>query len=41
LVCIPAHVMHCPWKFIEVIKPTLAFTASPSGMYYSSEKDKW
>jgi hypothetical protein len=41
LVCIPAHTMHCPWKFIEVKKPTLAFTASPSGMYYSSEKDEW
>lgn len=41
LVCIPAHVMHCPWKFIEVKKPTLVFSASPSGMYYSSEKDSW
>jgi hypothetical protein len=41
MVCIPAHVMHCPWKFLEVIKPTLAFTASPSSMYYSSEKDQW
>ncbi len=41
LVCIPAHVMHCPWKFIEVNKPTLIFTASPSGLYYSSEKKKW
>jgi hypothetical protein len=41
LVCIPAHVMHCPWKFIDVKRPTLAFTASPSGMYYSSEKDEW
>lgn len=41
LVCIPAHVMHCPWKFLDVKKPTLAFTASPSGMYYSSEKDEW
>jgi mannose-6-phosphate isomerase-like protein (cupin superfamily) len=41
LICIPAHVMHCPWKFLEVKKPTLAFTASPSGMYYSSEKGKW
>ena len=41
LVCIPAHVMHCPWKFIEVKKPTLAFTASPSGIYYSSEKEEW
>jgi len=41
LVCIPAHVMHCPWKFLDVKKPTLAFTASPSGKYYSSEKDRW
>jgi len=41
LICIPAHVMHCPWKFLEVKKPTLAFTASPSGMYYSSEKGEW
>ncbi len=41
LICIPAHVMHCPWKFLQVNKPTLAFTASPSGMYFSSEKDKW
>lgn len=41
LVCIPAHVMHCPWKFLEIKQPTLAFTASPSGMYYSSEKDQW
>ena len=41
LVCVPAHVMHCPWKFIEITKPTLAFTASPSGMYYSSEEDEW
>jgi hypothetical protein len=41
LICIPAHVMHCPWKFLQVKKPTLAFTASPSGMYYSSEKEQW
>ena len=41
LVCIPAHMMHCPWKFLQVDKPTLAFSASPSGMYYSSEKDEW
>jgi hypothetical protein len=41
LICIPARVMHCPWKFLEVKQPTLAFTASPSGMYYSSEKGKW
>lgn len=41
LICIPAHVMHCPWKFLEIKKPTLAFTASPSGMYYSSEKKEW
>jgi hypothetical protein len=41
MICIPAHVMHCPWNFLDVRKPTLAFTASPSGMYYSSEKGKW
>jgi hypothetical protein len=41
LVCIPARTNHCPWKFIEVNKPTLVFTASPSGLYYSSEKNKW
>jgi hypothetical protein len=41
LICIPAHVQHCPWKFLEIKKPTLAFTASPSGLYYSSEKSKW
>lgn len=41
LICIPPHVMHCPWKFLQVTKPTLAFTASPSGMYYSSEKNQW
>jgi hypothetical protein len=41
LVCIPAHVNHCPWKFLQVDKPTLAFTASPSGMYSSSEKGEW
>ncbi len=41
LVCIPAHVMHCPWKYIDFVKPTLIFTASPSALYYSSSKDKW
>ncbi|HEX7474595.1 MAG TPA: hypothetical protein VF318_01415 [Dehalococcoidales bacterium] len=41
LVCIPANTMHCPWKFLEVKKPTLTITASPSGMYYSSEKNRW
>jgi hypothetical protein len=41
LICIPAHTMHCPWKFLEVKKPTLTITASPSGLYYNSEKNKW
>jgi hypothetical protein len=41
LICIPAHVKHCPWKFLQVNKPTLTMTASPSGLYYSSEKNKW
>ena len=41
LVCIPAHVKHCPWKFLEINKPTLTITASPSSLYYSTEKDRW
>jgi hypothetical protein len=41
LICIPAQTMHCPWKFLEVKKPTLTITASPSGFYFSSEKDRW
>jgi hypothetical protein len=41
LVCIPAHVQHCPWKFLDIRKPTLTITASPSGLYYSTEKDRW
>ena len=41
LICIPAHMMHCPWKFLEVKKPTLTVTASPSGLYYNSEKGQW
>ena len=41
MVCIPARVMHCPWKFINIKKPTLIFTASPSALYYSSNKDRW
>jgi hypothetical protein len=41
LVCIPAHVKHCPWKFLDIRKPTLTITASPSGLYYSSEKNRW
>ena len=41
LICIPAHVKHCPWKFLQVNKPTLTMTASPSGLYYSSEKNRW
>jgi hypothetical protein len=41
LICVPAHTMHCPWKFLQVNKPILTITASPSGMYYSSEKNQW
>ncbi len=41
LICIPAHMQHCPWKFLQVNRPTLTMTASPSGLYYSSEKDRW
>lgn len=41
LVCIPAHTLHCPWKFLEIHRPTLTITASPSGLYYSSEQKQW
>jgi hypothetical protein len=41
LVCIPAGLKHCPWKFVGIKKPTLVFTAGPSGMYTGSHKDKW
>ncbi len=38
LVCIPRGLKHCPWKFIGIKKPTLVFTAGPSGMYSGSHK---
>jgi hypothetical protein len=38
LVCIPAGLKHCPWKFIDIKKPTLIFTAGPQGMYSGSHK---
>jgi hypothetical protein len=41
LVCIPAHVKHCPWRFLEMHKPTLTITTSPSGLYYSSKQERW
>jgi mannose-6-phosphate isomerase-like protein (cupin superfamily) len=41
MVCIPAGLKHCPWKFIGIKKPTLVFTAGPSGQYSGSHKNKW
>ncbi|MCJ7604902.1 MAG: cupin domain-containing protein [Dehalococcoidales bacterium] len=41
LVCIPAGLKHCPWKFIGITKPTLVFTAGPSAMYSGSHKKEW
>jgi hypothetical protein len=38
LVCIPKGLEHCPWKFLDIKKPTLVFTAGPSGMYTGSHK---
>jgi mannose-6-phosphate isomerase-like protein (cupin superfamily) len=38
LVCIPAGLKHCPWKFIGIKKPTLVFTAGPAGTYTGSHK---
>jgi hypothetical protein len=39
LVCIPKSLDHCPWKFLDIKKPTLVFTAGPSGMYTGSHKE--
>ena len=38
IVCIPAHVNHCPWLFHNIVKPTIVFTAGPSAMYTGSHK---
>jgi hypothetical protein len=38
LVCIPKGLKHCPWKFIDIKKPTLVFTAGPSGIYTGTHK---
>ncbi|MBN2238212.1 MAG: hypothetical protein JW712_00430 [Dehalococcoidales bacterium] len=38
LVCIPAGVEHCPWKFIDIRKPVLVFTAGPSPNYTGSHR---
>ncbi len=38
LVCIPKGLKHCPWKFLDIKKPTLVFTAGPSAMYSGSHK---
>jgi hypothetical protein len=38
LVCIPKGLKHCPWKFIDIKKPTLVFTAGPSGTYTGSHR---
>jgi hypothetical protein len=38
LVCIPKGLKHCPWKFLDIKKPTLIFTAGPSGTYTGSHK---
>ena len=39
-VCIPKGLNHCPWKFLDIKKPTLVFTARPSATYSGShEKD--
>lgn len=38
LVCIPKGLKHCPWKFLNIEKPTLVFTAGPSATYTGSHK---
>lgn len=38
LVCIPKHLKHCPWRFLEIRRPILVFSAGPSSMYTGSHK---
>jgi hypothetical protein len=38
LVCIPKGLAHCPWKWEDIKKPTLVFTAGPSAVYTGSHK---
>jgi hypothetical protein len=38
-VCIPKELDHCPWKFLNIKKPTLVFSAGPSAMYTGSHKE--
>ena len=38
LVCIPAGLSHCPWKFLDIKKPTLVFSTGPQGMYTGTHK---
>ncbi len=38
LVCITKNLKHCPWKFLDIKKPTLVFTAGPSGNYTGSHR---
>ncbi len=40
LVCIPKGLKHCPWKFHDIKKPTLVFTAGPSSVYTGSHRQK-
>ncbi len=40
LVCIPAHLKHCPWLFHDIKKTTLVFSAGPQGEYTGSHKEK-
>jgi mannose-6-phosphate isomerase-like protein (cupin superfamily) len=38
LVCIPKGLKHCPWRFTDIRKPTLVFSAGPQGTYSGSHK---
>lgn len=39
MVCIPPGLRHCPWKFLDIKKPTLVFTTGPSAMYTGTHRD--
>jgi hypothetical protein len=41
LICIPKGVKHCPWKFLDVRRHTLVFSAGITGIYAGTHRDKW
>ena len=38
LICIPERTKHCPWGYRDIKKPSLIFSAGPSGRYTGSHR---